>query len=397
MKPTYPGYQPEQQARSLELPLPAPEETELSISLVSQVCNEARHNTMPFSRFMQLALYEPGLGYYSAGKHKFGEGGDFVTAPELGSAFAFCLAEQCQQILEALPGGNILEAGAGQGRLAVDLLLELERRDNLPQRYLVLELAHGLRTIQKETFEKHAPHLLSRVEWIDDFPSAFEGVMLGNELLDAMPVELFEMQDAKAVRMNVSCKEGQLQLVPGSPLPAEETQRFQELSLPTGYRSEINLQAEAWIASAAGSLSRGVLLLIDYGFPRDEYYHPQRSTGTLMCHYRHRAHTDPLVLVGLQDITAHVDFTAMAESAVENDLDVLGYTSQAAFLMASGMESLIAASDTSDSRSHLQLTAQIKKLTNPSEMGELFKVIAFGRQFKLPLKGFMLQDRRHRL
>ena len=381
----------------MELPLPHPEETETSISLVSKICNEARDNAIPFSRFMQLALYEPELGYYSAGKHKFGEGGDFVTAPELGSAFAFCIAEQCQQVLEALPDGNILEAGAGQGRLAVDLLLELERRNILPARYLILELAHGLRTIQKETFEKHAPHLLRRVEWIDDFPSAFEGVMLGNELLDAMPVELFEVQDTRLVRMDVSCKKGQLQLVPGPPLPADETRRFQDLSLPTGYRSEINLQAEAWVASAAGSLSRGILLLIDYGFPHGEYYHPQRSTGTLMCHYRHRAHTDPLVLVGLQDITAHVDFTAMAESAVENGLDVLGYTSQAAFLMASGMENLVTASDTSNSRAHLQLTAQIKKLTNPSEMGELFKVIAFGRQFEQPLKGFMLQDRRHRL
>jgi len=381
----------------MELPLPGREESGISISLVSQICNEAMDSAIPFSRFMQLALYEPERGYYSAGKHKFGEGGDFVTAPELGSAFAFCLAEQCQQVLEALPGASILEAGGGQGRLAVDLLLELERRNILPQRYLVLELAHGLRTIQKETIEKHAPHLLSRVEWLDDFPSTFEGVMLGNELLDAMPVELFEVQDSEFVRMGVSCTEGQLHLVPGTPLPVAATQRFRELSLPNGYRSEINLQAEAWIAGAAKSLSRGVLLLIDYGFPREEYYHPQRNTGTLMCHFRHHAHVDPLVLVGLQDITAHVDFTAMAESAVESGLDVLGYTSQAAFLVASGLEKLVAASDTGDSRAHLQLTAQIKKLTNPSEMGELFKVIAFGKQFEQPLKGFMLQDRRHRL
>jgi len=397
MKSTTAGYQPEQQARLMELPLPSREEIEISISLVSQICSEARDDTIPFSRFMQLALYEPERGYYSAGKHKFGEGGDFVTAPELGSAFAFCLAEQCQQVLETLPGANILEAGAGQGQLAVDLLLELEKRNILPRRYLILELAHGLRTIQQETFEKHAPHLLSRVEWLDGFPSAFEGVMLGNELLDAMPVELFELHDSGFIRMNVSCREDQLQLVPGTPLPVATTERFRELSLPNGYRSEINLQAEAWIASAAKSLSGGVLLLIDYGFPREEYYHPQRNTGTMMCHYRHHAHVDPLILVGLQDITAHVDFTAMAESAVENGLDVLGYTSQAAFLVASGLEKLVAASDTSDSRAHLQLTAQIKKLTNPSEMGELFKVIAFGKQFEQPLKGFMLQDRRHRL
>jgi len=346
---------------------------------------------------MQRALYEPGLGYYSAGKHKFGEGGDFVTAPELGSAFAFCIAEQCHQVLATLPGGKIFEAGAGQGQLAVDILLELEQRQALPEQYLILELSQGLRAIQKETFESRAPHLLNRVEWIDNFPSAFVGVMLGNELLDAMPVELFEVQDTGLTRMDVSCAEDRLQLVPGPPLTSPAAQRFQDMALPTGYRSEINLQAEAWIASAAQCLSRGILLLIDYGFPRDEYYHPQRNAGTLMCHYRHHAHVDPLILVGLQDITAHVDFTAMAEAALESGLDVLGYTSQGAFLMASGLEKLVAGSDTSNSRVHLQLTAQIKKLTNPSEMGELFKVIAFGKEFEEPLKGFMLQDRRHRL
>ncbi|MGW8247813.1 MAG: class I SAM-dependent methyltransferase [Acidiferrobacterales bacterium] len=397
MKQANPGYQPAQQARSLKLPLPDPEETEISISLVKRICSEASTGGIPFSRFMQRALYEPGLGYYSAGKHKFGEGGDFITAPELGSAFAFCLAEQCQQILEALPGANIFEAGAGRGRLAVDILLELERRQALPEQYLILELSHGLRTIQKETFENHAPHLLNRVEWLDDFPSSFVGIMLGNELLDAMPVELFEVHDTGTVRIDVTCNADQLQLVSGPPLASSITQRFEDLSLPTGYRSEINLQAEAWIASAAQSLSRGVLLLIDYGFPRDEYYHSQRNAGTMMCHYRHHAHIDPLILVGLQDITAHVDFTAMAEAALDSGLDVLGYTSQGAFLMASGLEKLVTGSDANNSRSHLQLTAQIKKLTNPSEMGELFKVIAFGKEYEEPLKGFMLQDRRHRL
>jgi SAM-dependent MidA family methyltransferase len=397
MKHADSAYQPEQQASLLKLPLPDAEETEISITLASRICDEARDNGIPFSRFMQMALYEPELGYYSAGKHKFGEGGDFVTAPELGPVFAYCLAEQCQQILEAVPGGAIFETGAGQGQLAVDLLLELERRQALPKQYLILELAHGLRTIQRETFQSQAPHLLDRVVWIDDLPHEFEGVMLGNELLDAMPVELFEVQESGAVRVDVHCNDSQMQLVPGPSLPATAAQRIKELNLPIGYRSEINLQAEAWIARAANALRKGVLLLVDYGFPQDEYYHPQRNAGTMMCHYRHHAHVDPLVLIGLQDITAHVDFTAMAESALDNGLDVLGYTSQGAFLMASGLEKLVTGSDTSDSRTHLQLTAQIKKLTNPSEMGELFKVIAFGKQFERPLKGFMLQDRRHRL
>lgn len=346
---------------------------------------------------MQLALYEPRLGYYSAGKHKFGEAGDFVTAPELGRVFAYCVAEQCQQILASIDAGMILEAGAGQGRLAVDLLLQLEQRQALPDRYLILELAHGLRTIQRETFERDAPHLLDKVEWIDDFPTGFNGVVLGNEVLDAMPVELFEIGDDGPSRIDVRCRHGVPEFTIGPAIPDSITRRLQSLDLPVGYRSEINLQAEAWIGSAADALANGVILLFDYGFPQREYYHPQRKEGTLMCHYRHHSHGDPLVLVGLQDITAHVDFTAMAEAAVASGLDVLGYTSQAAFLIANGLERIVAESNASDSRAHLTLTAEIKKLTDPSEMGELFKVIAFGKRFDETLKGFMLQDRRHRL
>ena len=397
MQPTESTYQPEKQARLLDLPIPDPEETEASNLLAKRICNEASQDALPFSRFMQMALYEPELGYYSAGKHKFGEGGDFITAPELGPAFAYCLAEQCQQVLESIPGGAIFEAGAGQGQLALDLLLELEKRQALPGQYLILELSTSLRAIQQEKFEQHAPHLLDMVEWIGDFPDNFAGVVLANELLDAMPVEIFEVQDANVVRMGVQCKNGEFNMIPGAALPAEAANRIRQLGLPSGYRSEINLQAEAWIARVSRALAQGVVLLIDYGFPRHEYYHPQRNSGTLMCHYRHHAHADPLVLVGLQDITAHVDFTAVADAALENGLDVLGYTSQGAFLAGSGLETLFSQSDANNSREHLQLTAQVKKLTHPSEMGELFKVIALGKHFGEPLSGFMLQDRRHRL
>jgi len=393
------SYNTAQQAETLGLPAPDVTEAQVSDQLAQMICGAAKGlpDGLPFADFMRMALYDPQLGYYSAGKHKFGEGGDFVTAPELGSVFAYCIADQLEQILRDLGGGSILEAGAGRGVLAADILLELERRDCLPRNYLVLELAHGLRTIQRETLAAKAPHLLERVQWLDSLPGHFEGIVLGNELLDAMPVDLFEIQQQKPVAINIVCKDGAPAFHVGGELPVKVVERLQELDLPVGYRSEINLQAEAWIASVADCLDRGVVLLIDYGFPRAEYYHPQRNTGTLMCHYRHHNHGDPLSLIGLQDITAHVDFTAMAEAAVDNGLDLLGYTSQAAFLVASGMEHLMSASNPEATADHMALTNQINKLTHPAEMGELFKTIAFGKDFEQPLKGFVLQDRRHRL
>lgn len=393
------SYNTAQQAEILGVPAPDTTETQVSNQLVRKICGAAKGlpDGLPFADFMRMALYDPELGYYSAGKHKFGEGGDFVTAPEMGSAFAYCIADQLEQILQDLGGGSILEAGAGRGILAADILLELEHRDCLPENYLILELAHGLRTIQRETLEQKTPHLLGRVQWLDRLPEHLEGVVLGNELLDAMPMVLFEIQQQEPVAINIVCKDGAPAFQVGGQLPEKIIERLREVDLPTGYRSEINQQAEAWIASVADCLERGVMLLIDYGFPRAEYFHPQRKTGTLMCHYRHHNHGDPLSLIGLQDITAHVDFTAMAEAAVDNGLEVLGYTSQAAFLVASGMEQLMASSNPENAADHLALTNQINKLTHPAEMGELFKVIALGKGIEQPLKGFVLQDRRHRL
>lgn len=398
MTSSTPAYDPAQQALDLGLPIPREQETEVSHALVRKICQAAAgDNGIPFSNFMNLALYDPEFGYYSAGKHKFGAEGDFVTAPELGPVFAYCLADQCEQVLRTVADGMILEAGAGRGQLATDLLLELEQRDSLPEHYMILELGHGLRTIQQETLAARAPHLLNRVQWLESFPDNFTGIILGNELLDAMPVELFEVHDTGTVRLTVYCENGLPVFGESREIPARMRDRLQQLSLPTGYRFEINLHAEAWIRSAADALAEGVILLFDYGFPRDEYYHPQRRGGTLMCHYRHHAHGDPLSLIGLQDITAHVDFTAMAEAAADSQMDVLGYTSQAAFLMANGLDKLVNASDPGRAENHMALTAQIKRLTQPSEMGELFKVIAFGKQYNEPLNGFLLQDRRHRL
>ena len=381
------------------LPPPSTEEQARSTALTDDIRAEINRcgGAIDFSRFMELALYAPGRGYYSGGQQKFGAAGDFITAPELGSLFARCLAQSCRQALAAVGGGDILEAGAGTGALAADLLLALETLDSMPRRYLILELSAELRARQAETLKQKAPHLLGRVHWLDALPDKdFRGVVLGNELLDAMPVERFRVTATGLQQMQVGWENGQFAWRE-RPADAAIQQRIGLLGLPAGYASEINFRAEAWVRSMAERLAAGVLLLIDYGFPRAEFYHPQRSTGTLMCHYRHRAHADPLIFPGLQDITAHVDFTAIAEAGHAAGLDLLGYASQAAFLLDSGLEKIVATSNPDDARAHLALTQQIKKLTLPHEMGELYKVIALGRGLPGPLAGFGLQDRRARL
>ena len=399
------------------LPEPGTVELEVSDALTQHIRAHiaAAGGAIAFARFMELALYTPGLGYYSSGRRIFAAGdvqertspsargtracaaGDFVTAPELGDVFARCLARQCQELLAGLGPADILEAGAGSGALAADLLLELERLDCLPARYLILELSAELRARQQATLRARAPSLAARVHWLERLPEpGFRGIVLANELLDAMPVERFRVTASGVVRLGVAFDSGRF-IWCDMDAPAHLIARVQALDLPTGYCSEINFAAEAWVRSVAERLGQGALLLIDYGFPRAEFYHPQRSEGTLMCHYRQRAHADPLVLVGLQDITAHLDFTAIADAGTEGGLELLGYTSQAAFLAACGLAEIVAQSDPNDARAHLMLTAQIKRLTLPSEMGELFKVMALGRGVERPLRGFRLQERRGRL
>jgi len=380
------------------LPPPTAGEQAHSAGLQQRLREEiaARGGSISFARFMELALYAPGLGYYAAGKHKFGAPGDFITAPEMGSLFARCLARPCRSILAQLGGGDILEAGAGSGALAADLLLELEALGRLPERYLILELSNELRDRQAETLHRKAPRLLKRTHWLDALPVDFRGVMLANELLDAIPVERFRITHDGIRQLHVAWQNDRFCW---QEKPADEAirRRIEPLALPPGYTSEINLQAEAWVRSVADILEQGAMLLVDYGFPRAEFYHPQRSDGTLMCHYRHRAHDDPLTLVGLQDVTAHIDFTAIAEAGTGAGLSLLGYTSQAAFLIGCGLEQLMSASDPEDVRAHLELTQQVKKLTSPHEMGELYKVIALGRGVQDPFPGFADHDRRGRL
>jgi len=390
--------------RLTSLPEPTVEEQAQSLALreVLQDAVRAAGGCLPFSQFMELALYRPGLGYYASGRLPFGAGGDFVTASELGSVFARCLARQCAQILSSLKPmhtgpAEILEAGAGSGVLAAELLLELERLGSLPNHYRILELSNALRARQSETLQTRAPHLMSRIEWLDRLPaSGIRGIVFGNELLDALPVERFRVHAGGVVRLGVGL-DGNEFVWRELPAEADIRQRLAALALPPGYESEIGFAAEGWVRSLAEKLEAGAMLLIDYGFPRAEFYHEDRSGGTLMCHYRHHAHPDPFRWVGLQDITAHIDFSAMAAAGREAGLDVCGYTSQAMFLLGCGLEEVAAEALQQDARTTLTVTNEIKKLTLPQEMGELFKVLALGRGIDIPLRGFAIQDRRARL
>jgi len=379
----WPAPPPEQQARNREL-----------TALIRRAM-ERGNGSISFSRFMELALYAPALGYYSAAQAKFGKAGDFVTAPEISPLFAQCMANQIAQVLEQLGSGDVLEAGAGAGTLAAQTLRALDRLGQLPRRYFILELSAGLRALQQHTIEQQAPQLLERVQWLDALPPpGFRGVVIGNELLDAMPVTRFHLNGRQVTELHVRWSGTRFEWCE-QPADSNIDARARNLVSGAGYVSEIGLHAQAWTRSIGAHLDQGIVLLLDYGFPRAEFYHPQRNAGTLMCHYRHRAHDDPLILVGLQDITAHVDFTAIAEAAGDVGLRVLGYASQAAFLIGCGLTEL--AIESTDLRPQMEQAQAITKLTAPHEMGELVKAIALGRGVREPLRGFVVQDRRSRL
>jgi SAM-dependent MidA family methyltransferase len=384
----------------LQLPAPDADAQAHSEKLIHLIAGEIANagGRIGFERYMELALFAPGLGYYSAGARKFGAQGDFVTAPEISSLFSRALAHQIAEVLGNINNGNVLEVGGGSGVMAADMLAELERLDALPERYLLLELSADLQARQRETLSERVPHLLERVTWLTKLPApGFRGVVVANELLDALPVCCFELTENGVRQRDVSFVGGRFQWAEGEAetLPAHLSGIFAEL--PVGYVSEINHAASAWVQSIAAMLEDGVVLLIDYGYAAAEYYHPQRNGGTLMCHYRHRAHDDPFVYPGLQDITAHVDFTAIAEAAVESGLTVPGYTSQACFLLGNGITELAEQFDELNQQQQIMQAQQIRTLTLPGEMGERFKVIALAQNYERPLQGFALQDLRHQL
>ncbi len=375
------------------MPPPDPLAAEHSARLKATIAAAIRlaGGWIPFDRYMELALYAPGLGYYAAGTRKFGDsaaGGDFVTAPEISPLFAAALARQVAQVFAHVPA-RIVEFGAGSGVLARDLLEALAARDVAVESYSIVELSADLADRQRALLQGR------KVEWLSGPPAAFEGVMLANEVLDVMPVRLFVKRGGAACERGVALQDNgfafaEREADAGLRTAVAAIERDVG-TLPDGYGSEIGLAAAAWMRSAAGWLARGVLLAIDYGFPRREYYHPQRLMGTLMCHYRHHAHADPLWLPGLNDITAHVDFTAVADAAHEAGLAVLGYTSQAHFLMNCGLLDELSG-DHSPRRAN-----EAQRLLSEAEMGELFKVLAVGRGLAEPLIGFGRGDRLARL
>lgn len=351
---------------------------------------------LSFADYMQLALYTPHLGYYSGDANKFGAGGDFVTAPEMSPLFAQALANQVSQVLQ-VTAGNVLELGAGTGRLAAGLLQQLAALEQLPAHYFILEVSANLRQRQQACLQNLLPEdLFQRVQWLDHLPETFTGIVLGNEVLDAIPVHIVEWQSGQWLERG---------LIFDQPL-AWQSHPLQDLSLvndidvsqlPNGYVTEVCPAAQGLIASLTKLLQQGVILMLDYGFSAREYYHPQRRQGTLMCHFQHYAHDDPLIYPGLQDITAHVNFTAMAETALAHGLNCAGYTTQAQFLMNSGILQLLQAVSPEDSARYLPMVAAVQKLLSPAEMGELFKVLALSKGLSEPLLGFVNGDKRHQL
>ncbi len=381
------------QSNGADLPEPAADARLHSDRLAEIIREDIRTagGWITFARFMELALYAPGLGYYVAGAAKLGADGDFVTAPEISSLFSRTLARQIAQLLES-DSDEVLELGAGSGEMAADVLGELHALGRPPRRYMILEPSPQLAQRQRETLRRKQPALCERVEWQAALPEDFDGVIVGNEVLDALPVHVVAWRKAGLFERGVSWQDGFTWVE--QPLPAGELHTVAEsIDVADGYVSEISLAAPALVRSLAGTLRRGALLFIDYGFGQREFFHRQRSTGTLMCHYRHRAHEDAFFLPGLQDVTAHVDFTAIAGAGIDAGLKLLGYTTQAHFLINCGITGLLEAPAEGDSVARYAAMTGAQKLLSPAEMGELFKVIALGRGADRPLIGFSSGDK----
>ena len=385
----------------VESALPVPDREALAVSqeLSSRIAAEiARHGGwLSFARYMEMALYEPGLGYYSNPGQVFGAAGDFVTAPELTPLFGATLARQVSPWLKdpALAGSGqvVLEVGGGSGMLAAQLLNALDNVGHHEVRYLILELSAERREHQRQTLKSLAPGLMDRVGWLETFPESFAGVVVANELLDAMPVQLFEWQtdaEAELQEMGVTWVDGQFAWAPrpADSVLTETVTALRNRLGPEGaqwhspYRSEVCPAQQAWMRTLADCMTAGVVMLLDYGFAEPEYYHPQRDQGTLMCHYRHRSHADPFLWPGLSDITAHVDFTALARAATAEGFSLVGYTSMAAFLLNAGLLDELADLPREPESFWFAQAQAVQQLISEAEMGELFKVIAFEKNLR---------------
>ena len=352
---------------------------------------------IPFDLYMDLVLYAPGLGYYVTGSQKFGRSGDFVTAPEIGSLFSKCLARQVAEVLHRIGHGGILEIGPGTGALAAGLLKELTILGVVPDQYALLEISPYLKECQQKFLETQLGDQIECCLWLDDLPLDWEGVVLVNEVLDAVPVTRFQVGSDLCPLLAEVCDSGKdftLSWSPSNELTIE-AELIEKYKLPEGYTSEVSRRADAWVAEVASRLRRGLLLIIDYGYTEDEYYHGERSTGTLMCHYRHRSHMDPFWLPGLQDITAHVNFSALAKIGQSVGFDLAGFSNQEAFLLSLGLTDFVGIN--TDPRARYQISREIQQLATPFGMGGLFKVLGLSKNLDGELIGFSLRDRRETL
>jgi SAM-dependent MidA family methyltransferase len=375
----------------------AQQHSEQLLTLIKHYISEAG-GKISFADYMQLCLYAPGLGYYSAGSHKIGYGGDFTTAPEISPLFSRSLAHQLIDVLGQLDQGNILEFGAGSGKMAVDILGELDLKQSLPEHYYIIEASADLRQRQQQTIHDAIPYLEYKVVWLDNLPTNFNGVMLANEVCDAMPVHRLHFKNGLSYERYIVNNDEQLQWCDDELSRTSLIDKAREILSFIGdmeYFTEVNLAAEAWLSSLADNLQHGAVFIVDYGYPQAVYYHPQRSTGTLMCYYQQQGHDNPLILPGLQDITAHVDFTSLAKIAMDKGLDVAGFQSQADFLLAAGITDLCSYNDHDDAFVMLQQATEIKRLTLPTAMGETFKVLTLTKNLEQLLPRIQLGDRRY--
>jgi SAM-dependent MidA family methyltransferase len=373
------------------LPQPSAQALQHSKRLVQRIHEEiaSSGDWISFARYMELALYAPGLGYYSAGTEKFGAAGDFVTAPDLSPLFARCLAKQVSQVL-SITSGDILELGAGSGKLACDLLRELEAQNKAPEHFFILEVSGELKSRQQALIGMLPNKLAQRVKWLDKLPQHFTGLVLANEVLDSLPVHVVTWHSQGIYECGVTYADGKFNWQERPLAQGELSDTASSLQVPSEYVSEIHFAACGLMRSLAALLDQGVILVVDYGFGAAEYYHPQRNSGTLMCHYRQQAHDDPFYLPGLQDITSHVNFSAMVESAA--GLRLLGYTTQAQFLVNCGITEILGETAPNDA-AYLPLASAAQKLLSPAEMGEIFKVLALGKGVSQQLLGFMSGDK----
>ncbi len=386
--------------------LPRPDDDSLAhchkvSASIKEAIDEA-DGSISFAQFMQLALYSPGLGYYNAGTTKFGAAGDFITAPEISPLFSRVVARQCKVVLEQTDKGQILELGAGSGRLAVDILRSLADLKSLPEQYLILEPSADLKARQEALIREELPDLHGQVEWLSQLPENLAGVVIANEVADALPVERFERTDDAVLQMHVTADNSGFDWSK-KPAPQVLAAAIEKIEadigepLPRGYQSEVSLGLPDWIAQLATCLHEGLVLLFDYGVSRSEYYSPERDQGWLRCHFRHHAHNEPLIYAGIQDLTSWVDFTAIAESAAEHGLDVVGFVTQAQFLINGGLEEELAGIANLAMADQLELSRQVKVLTLPGEMGENFKCIGLSRGDITGVTAFRNADRAHAL